>query len=331
VRNIKLGLRCKVILSYTLLLSIEASFSAVAQDGAQEPGAQTEEPCRRYALGPFDQIVVRGLSGERINETLTVASDGSITLPLVGRMIVAGAPAEDLQRRLNDELKFFVLEPNVSVSLEVPQSRHISVVGAVNQPGVHVIRGCTTLIDAISRAGGLRQDAGNTIKITRSAGRMAGKDSLRAGLDGGADYQVIDIRLSDLLEAHHPEANVVLQPDDTISVPRAQLVYVVGAVQRAGGFPLNERNSISVLQVLSLAGGLAPAPAARWSRIIRGPDTKRTEIGVDVTDILNGKHPDVLLQPNDILFIPSSTTKKAAMRTLEAVIQTATGLAIWRR
>lgn len=328
----KIGLPCGVILSYTLLLSMGASVSAVAQDSAQEPGVQTEQRCPRYVLGPFDQIVVRGLNGERINETLTVASDGSITLPLVGRMIVTGTPAEDLQRRLNDQLKPFVLEPNVLVSLAGPQSRHVSILGAVNQPGVHVIRGCGTLVDAISRAGGLRQDAGNMIKITRSATRIpAGKDPLQTDQDSGADYQVIDIRVSDLIEAHRPEANVLLQPDDTISVPRAQLVYVVGAVQRAGGFPLNERDTISVLEALSLAGGLASTPAAQRSRIIRGPDAKRTEIAVDLRKILNGKHPDVLLQADDILFIPSSTPQKVAMRTVEAVIQTATGLAIWRR
>src|SRR5258705_249088 len=73
------------------------------------------------------------------------------------------------QRRLNGELKAYVREPNVAVSIVTAQSRHVSVLGAVNQPGVHVIRGCSHLIDAISRAGGIRQDAGNSIKVTRTA------------------------------------------------------------------------------------------------------------------------------------------------------------------
>jgi polysaccharide export outer membrane protein len=319
--RISFRLTRKVLLRCMLLIPSGASIAAQAQV-APESSITGELPCSRYPLGPLDQIAVRSLNGEKINETVTVGGDGTITLPLVGRLVASGLTSEDLQRRLNTELKPYVREPNVAVSIVTAQSRHISVLGAVNQPGVHVIRGCSHLIDAISRAGGLRQDAGNSIKVTRTAASATG---------GAANYRIIDISISDLIQAQKPEANIVVEPEDVISIPRGQLVYVVGAVQKAGGFVLNERDTMSVLQALSLAGGLGATPAPQNARILRGSNEKRKEIAVDVRNILDGKHADVALLPDDILFIPSSTSKKVAIRTLEAVIQTATGLVIWRR
>jgi polysaccharide export outer membrane protein len=332
VRTIKVTVRWAVILVSAVLGLAERIAFSVEQEKGSSVGAPTERRCFEYPLGPLDQIVVRGLNREGINETLTVAGDGSITLPLIGRTVVAGLRAEELQHRLREQLKAFINEPNVSVSLAVPQSRHISVIGAVNQPGVRVIQGCNTLIDAISQAGGLRQDAGNTIKITRPAApKAANANALEPQSTTGTEFEVRDIRVSDLLEAHRPETNILVQPNDVISIPRAQMVYVVGAVQKAGGFVISERDNISVLQALSLAGGLASAPAPQHSRILHGSgSTNRTEIAVDVKGILNGKRPDMLLQPDDILFIPTNMSQKVGLRAVEAILQTATGLAIWR-
>jgi polysaccharide export outer membrane protein len=329
VGKIKVRSVSGVILLSSLTASITLAQSAIGQDASPGPAALTEELCPAYTLGPVDQIVVRSLNGERLNETLTVAEDNTITLPLIGRLAVAGMSAEELQQKVNQQLKAFIRDPNVSVSLATPQSRHISVIGSVNQPGVRAIRGCTTLIEVISGAGGLQPDAGNIIEITRSAPRSsAGGKTFQPS--GAASPEVIHIRVSDLIEARRPDANILIQPGDVVSVPRSRLVYVVGAVQKAGGFVLNERDSMSALQALSLAGGLAPAPSPQGARILRGSGTSnRIEIAVDMRKILNGKTPDVLLQPDDILFIPGSTMQKVTVRTMEAVIQTATGIAIW--
>ena len=328
MRTIKATVRWAIILVSVVLGLVEQISVAAEQEKGAGVGIRSEQRCFGYPLGPLDQLVVRSLNGEGINETPTVAGDGSITLPLIGRTVVAGMRAEELQQRLRERLKAFIQEPNVSVSLAMPQSRRISVIGAVNQPGVRVIQGCTTLIDAISQAGGLRQDAGNTIKVTRPG---AGSNAPEPQSATGTEFEVIDIRVSDLLEAHRPETNILVQPNDVISIPRAQMVYVVGAVQKAGGFVISERDNISVLQALSLAGGLASAPAPQHSRILHGSgSTNRTEIAVDVKGILNGKRPDVLLKPDDILFIPTNMSQKVGLRAVEAILQTATGLAIWR-
>src|SRR5262249_28117068 len=113
---------------------------------------------------------------------------------------------------------------------------------------------------------------------------------------------------------------------------KADMVYVIGEVRRSGGFVLGEHKSISVLQALSLAEGISNTADTRHAKILRlkrGAD-EREEVPVDIKDMFKGKKQDVALEADDILFVPGSTGKKAALRSLEAAIQTGTGLAVWR-
>jgi len=137
----------------------------------------------------------------------------------------------------------------------------------------------------------------------------------------------------DVMEAKNPEVNIDVRQNDVITVPKADLIYVVGAVHRAGGFPLNEKEHISVLQAVSLAEGLDRTASAKSARILResSPDKERTEIPVNVQQILDGHAKDVSLQTNDILFVPNSAAKSAGLRAIEAAIQAGTGIAIWGR
>jgi polysaccharide export outer membrane protein len=143
---------------------------------------------------------------------------------------------------------------------------------------------------------------------------------------------VAEVNLKKIMEAKNPEENIQIFPHDVISVPKAEMVYVIGEVKRSGGFVLGEHQSISVLQALSLAEGLNGGADTRHARILRlkRDADQREEMPVDVKGVLNGKKPDVPLRGDDILFIPGSTGKKAALRSLEAAIQTGTSLAIWR-
>jgi protein involved in polysaccharide export with SLBB domain len=203
---------------YKLLVLTAAVFLMEAAGALAYEGPETsQERCAAYPLGPNDQIGVRGMNGEQINETLTVGADNEITVPLIGRMAVGGLTVEELQGKLNKLLKEYIQDPNVAVTLAAPQSRRVSIVGAVNQPGVHPIRGCTTIMEAISQAGGLRTDAGNAIKITRSGTPANQERSGAARPATKSDFEVIDLRVSDLLEAKRPENNVMLQPGDVVS------------------------------------------------------------------------------------------------------------------
>jgi polysaccharide export outer membrane protein len=111
------------------------------------------------------------------------------------------------------------------------------------------------------------------------------------------------------------------------------MVYVVGQVPRAGGFVLRERENLSVLQALSLAGGTDRAASPKNARILRAVDgtSNRTEIAVDLGRILAGQAGDVPMQSEDILFVPASAPKKALARAAESALQVTTGLIIYRR
>src|ERR1700690_3812886 len=98
------------------------------------------------------------------------------------------------------------------------------------------------------------------------------------------------------MEAKNPAENIFIMPNDVISVPKAELVYVIGDVKRAGGFVLGEKAHMSVLQALSLASGLEKTAASSRAKILRvtaSADMKRAEIPVNLKNILNGKDQDV--------------------------------------
>ena len=142
----------------------------------------------------------------------------------------------------------------------------------------------------------------------------------------------IEINLQRLLYSREEGLNIEIKPFDTISVSRADIVYVVGDVRRPGGFVLADRENLTVLQALALAEGLNGTASKRQARIIRrGSSGSRTEIPVNLIKILNGKSEDVELAANDILFVPASTGKAAAKRGAEVVLGTISGILIYRR
>jgi len=201
----------------------------------------------------------------------------------------------------------------------------------VNQPGVHQVSGHKTLLEMISLAGGVRPDAGYSIRITRQV-EWGCIPLPGATVDASGRFSVAQVKTQDIMEAKVPEENIQILPHDVISVPKAELIYVTGAVKKSGGFILGEKQNMSVIQALSMAEGLGQAPDTKHAKILRmtpGAD-QRTEIPVDLKTILTGKGQDVPLQGNDILFIPDSTGKKIALRALEAAITTGSGVAIYR-
>jgi len=285
-----------------------------------------------YILGPDDQITVRVLNLEEMGtDPYRIDSRGNINLPLVGQIHAGGLTVEQLQGTLSDRLKSQLQDPTVIVSVKEFRSQPVSVLGAVLTPGVHQIHGPTTLFEVLSAAGGLRSDAGNTIHITRR--KQAGLIPLPdARLDSTGDFYLAELKVKSVMEARNPRENIVVLPDDVISVPKGEMVYVVGAVHRPGGFVLNEKETISILEALSLAEGLDRGAGPTRAKILRltADGSSRTQIPVDVNKILAGRSADVPLVANDVLFLPTSASKNAAMRAVEAAIQVGTGVAIYR-
>jgi len=285
-----------------------------------------------YLLGPDDQLEISGPElTEVANKPMRIDSDGDIQAPLAGRVHLSGLTVQQAERELNKVMSTYIRQPQVSVNVVEVRSQPVSIVGAVNTPGVHQVQGHKTLLEMLALAGGMRQDAGYSIRITREV-EWGCLPLPNAHLDSSGQFSVAEVNVAEIMEAKNPEDNIQIFPHDIISVPKAEMVYVIGEVKRSGGFVLGEHQSISVLQALSLAEGLNGTADTRHARILRlqHDADRREELAVDVKGVVTGKKPDITLQGDDILFIPGSTGKKAALRTLEAAIQTGTGLAIWR-
>jgi polysaccharide biosynthesis/export protein len=285
-----------------------------------------------YLLGPDDQLEISGPElTDSGNKPVRIDGDGNIQAPLVGRVHVSGLTVQQTEQELDKVLSAYIRQPQVVVSVAEVRSQPVSILGAVNAPGVHQVQGHKTLLEMLALAGGMRPDAGYSIRITRKL-EWGCIPLPKAELDASGRFSVAELNLKRIMEAKNPEENIQIFPHDVISVPKAEMVYVIGEVRRSGGFVLGEHQSISVLQALSLAEGLNGAADTRHARILRlkRDADQREELSVDVKDVLGGKKPDVALQADDILFIPGSTGKRAALRGLEAAIQTGTGLAIWR-
>jgi polysaccharide biosynthesis/export protein len=284
-----------------------------------------------YLLGPEDELQMSGPELEELaGKTVRVDGEGDIQVPLVGRVHVAGLTVQQAEGELNKRLSTYIRHPQVALDVKDLRSQPASVLGAVNAPGVHQVEGHKTLLEMISMAGGIRPDAGYSIRITRQV-EWGCLPLPGATIDASGRFSVAQVNLQEIMNAKTPEDNIQILPHDVISVPKAELVYVTGDVKKSGGFVLGERKTISVLQAVSLAEGLGPTPDPRHAKILRlnpGAD-ERTEIPVDLKKILQGKGGDVPLQGNDILFVPDSTGKRVALRVMEAAISTGTGLAIY--
>jgi polysaccharide export outer membrane protein len=283
-----------------------------------------------YILGADDQITVHALDAEEISEKpMRIDMSGYIRLPLVGRILAAGLTVEQLENEIAARLRKYIKEPDVAVSVLEFRSQPISVIGSVKAPGVYQLQGHKTLVECLSVAGGASDDAGYSVKITRRL-EWGPLPLPSAVTDPTGHFSIAQVKLAEIIAARNPAENILILPEDIISVPRGEMVYVIGTVPRAGGFVLHERETLSVLQALALAGGADHNAAPQKARILRAVGNgKRIEIPVNLRTVMAGKSGDLPLQAEDILLVPSSTSKVVVARIAEAALQMGT-LSVYR-
>lgn len=242
-------------------------------------------------VGPRDVLEIAVLEDKSINARVTVAEDGTIVLTHLGRVQVAGMTAAQLEARLKSILEAdFLAKATVSVQVVEFASKPISVVGAVVRPGRISASGNTTLIQAITQAGGLAPGHGKELYI------------LRTGQNGLSEQLAVSI--DELMVAGNPDLNVPLAPNDLVNVPLDTpiTVYLLGEVMRPGKAQFRSSQTPTLLQAIADAGG----PTDRASRkvvITRTVDGRQERIVVNYRDILAGRREDVVLQDNDTVFI----------------------------
>jgi polysaccharide biosynthesis/export protein len=324
----------KWLLIPVLLLSWPAALSAqqaADQSVPQQPNnAPVIQHPSAYVLGADDQITIQALEAEEIsNKPVRIDADGYITLPLLGRLRASGLTAGQLEAEMTARLKAYIQEPQVSVNITEFRSQPVSVIGQVKNPGVLQLQGRKTLVEVLSLAGGLQPDAGHSVKITRRPewGPIPLSTAVK---DPGGNFSIAEVNLKGIMEAKNPEENILIQPNDVISVPRAEMIYVIGEVRKPGGFILSDRKTVSVLQALSLAEGLELTAGSKNAKIIRGSSTSsRTEIPLNLKDVLAGKTTDIAMYPDDILFVPNSSARTILGKAAEAALRMGTGIAIY--
>jgi len=287
-----------------------------------------------YILGPEDVLVIDVFNLPEMRQVVRIENDGSISVKLLGRVKAAGFTSTELEKHLAKEWgKSYLQDPQVTVFVREPHAQPVSVVGSVEQPGLYQLTGHRTLIDMLAVAGGLSKkasgSAGRIIYVTRRGGFHDLKPV--EGMEQLAPDQV-QIDLKKLFYSNNTALNLEIRSFDTISVSKADIVYVVGAVKKPGGFELESRETVTALQALAMAEGFLGSPSKSHTRIIRRlSDGSVTEIPVDLGKVIKGKAEDPVLTANDILMIPDSTQKAIAKRSAEAAIGTISGLLIYGR
>jgi polysaccharide biosynthesis/export protein len=320
----------------SLLVLLGASSGAAQPGPAPTPKTLLTRPAApdpaEYILGPGDEIAIWALGVEEISQRpIQVQGSGTIDIPLLGQMKAAGLTVQELKVQLLERLKREVKSPEAVITVTGYHSQPVSVLGAVNHPGVHQLQGAKTLMEALSLAEGPRSDAGSTITVTRrlSRGRIPLPNAVE---DKTGEFSVVELNLAALMGGHNPEENINLLPNDVITVSRGQIVYVLGEVRKTGGFVLGNNDTLSVLQAVSLAEGLSKTASSHKAKIFRASqgEKKREQIPVDIGRILEGKHDDVALRADDILYVPTNKGGAIAMRAAETLLSVAAGVTIWR-
>jgi polysaccharide export outer membrane protein len=261
-------------------------------------------------LQPGDILVIHLFDQPDYNPTVRVANDGSVQLPLIGRVELNGLTISQSETLIAHRLESAGMYVNPQITIQYTEGPNavVTVIGETH--GVVPVAGSRRLLDVISAAGGLPPTASHVITINRP---------------GAAQPIVVDLG-SDPLQSDL--ANIPVFPGDTIVVGRVGVVYVLGEFKTAGAVPLTPYTQLTLTQAASLAGGVNFAGKLTDLHLIRTVGDHRTVVKLDVGAIFEGKAPDPILQPNDILYLPSSALKIAIQQGGLGAILSAASLAV---
>jgi polysaccharide export outer membrane protein len=283
---------------------------------------------------PDDLLFIQVFDVAEMTREYRVSDTGTVLFPLLEEPVqVAGLTPQQAAEAISQKcIEAGVLSrPQISVTIRESRIHAVAIAGAVKNPQMYPVFGRITLQDLLLQAGGVADNAASTVTITRGevARRVLGLEGGGA-VEGGESPPVaptVTIDLRRLQETGDPSLNVVVYPGDRVTVERAGVVYVLGAVNRAGGYLLNEAHQdMTVLKVIALAGYLGPFAKGKKALILRPNSSApggREEIPVNLMAMLKGHAPDKVMQSNDILFVPDSTALKALHRSADIAATTA--------
>jgi len=305
--------------------------------GGVDLGSQKVEETLIY---PNDLLFIQVFDVEQMTREYRVSDTGTLLFPLLVEPVRLGGltPQQAGEVIAQKCIEAGVLShPQITVTIRESRFHAVAVAGAVKNPQIYPVFGRITLLDLLTQAGGVADDAGSVATITR------GEVSRRvlASEGGGAVEEgksppvppTVSIDLRRLQVTGDPSLNVEVYPGDRVTVQRAGVVYVLGAVNHAGGYVLSEaRENMTVLKAIALAGYLSAFAKPKKTLLLRpnsSAPSGREEIPVDLLAMLKGHAPDKALQSNDILFVPDSTALRALHRSADLAATTVSYAAIY--
>lgn len=302
---------------FSILLVLTAVLLAGRSSGQQPTQSQTQATAADGSvsavagpIGPGDVLDISILGVPELTQRVRVENNGSISLPLVGTFRVEGMSAREVELALAQRLVSMQLLVNPQVSIFVQQSigSRVKVLGEVNAQGVYQLIGRQTVLDAVASAGGPNTRASRTVDVLHTDGTQ------------------------ETINLNGPEANAQrLHSGDTVTVRRAPVIYVIGEVQRPGGFIANdERLTSSVLEALALSGGPTRLAKLSDTLILRRTATGVQKRNVPINHLVKGQLEDMPVTDGDIIYVPLSHAKQNAERIIDAAFSVGTGLLIYR-
>lgn len=278
------------LLSLTILVS-GISPSALGQPAAKAPSEEIPD----YTIGPKDLIEVRVLEIPEMNVERRVKENGTIDLPMIGEFSVNGLSPMQANERLSAVLTAeYVNRANVSIVVKEFSNKPLSILGAVARPGSLNIAGRYTLLQAISAAGGLTEQAGKKIYVIRTA--------------ENGESDVLEIQTDDLFRSSSAKWNIPIYPSDVVNIPARTTVKVfcLGEVKAPGALEFDSDDRISLLSVIAHAGGLTDRASKRITITRRGAQGQDVETIVDYKDLIGGRIRDPQLQADDVVIVKQS-------------------------
>ena len=378
----RLGARSSCFVAVTLLGILVLAQPSRAQTVLETPrqtndrikalSATSHAPSGEYIVGRGDLVAVDVFDVPELSREVRVSQTGTIGLPLLPvRLVVSGLTEIQVEQKIAEVLEAngLVSHPQVIVSVKEKKSKPITIVGAVARPMVYSADRQVTVLEVLAEAGGISNDAGDTVIVSRpdqsstdssseppeitpaDLTATPGAATAPAADPSGPSNQTnqnasnstasavppplsntITINLNELLEAGDARNNIVLQGGDIVTVPHAGIVYVLGAVAHPGGFVVtNDREQLSTLKALALAGGLNVTARKNQAVIIRKDAAgQQHQVIVDLGKVLKQETEDVKLQASDVLYVPQSASRTALIRAAEIGLGIGTAVAIFR-
>jgi polysaccharide export outer membrane protein len=275
----------RVVLTVLLLAVLLGGAVSVAQE---------------YTIGPGDILKITVWGHDDLSKEYPVTLDGRVPFPLIGAVQAAGLSTSELAKRLRDLLeKDYLVNPQVLVTVKDYLSSKVHVLGEAEKPGLFYLTGPTTLLEMLSKAGGLSRTAGKDLVLVRTEGpKTGGPPGVRSTVL--LRFDVRKIQAGDVKE------NILLQNGDMMFVPKASAFFVLGEVNKPGTFPLDKE--ISVLEAVTLAGGFSSTAAPSGAKVLRRTaEGKQETIAIDLSGAVP-RDKNFRLEDGDTVMVPKGNT-----------------------